>query len=137
VSDPDPGPDRRAWMLFCIRQNDADSDRIRIRNTACVDVQRLRFVNSYQWSGSALDLMLIRIQHFRSMLLRRIRIRDQDFNDQKFQNLTAEKIDIFAYKNVSCCIPMKSKLQEKPSALKREHPALQNMTLLPFFLNFC
>jgi hypothetical protein len=27
-----------------------------------------------------------------------------------------------------------SKLQEKPSALKREHPALQNMKFLDFFL---
>jgi hypothetical protein len=26
------------------------------------------------------------------------------------------------------------KLQEKPSALKREHPALQNMKILYFFL---
>jgi hypothetical protein len=29
---------------------------------------------------------------------------------------------------------MTSKLQEKPSALKREHPALQNMKFLNFFL---
>jgi hypothetical protein len=33
-----------------------------------------------------------------------------------------------------------SKLQEKPSALKREHPALQNMKFLNFFIflgHFC
>jgi hypothetical protein len=30
-----------------------------------------------------------------------------------------------------------SKLQEKPSALKREHPAFQNMTILYFFLFLC
>jgi hypothetical protein len=29
---------------------------------------------------------------------------------------------------------MTSKLQKKPSALKREHPALQNMKFLNFFL---
>jgi hypothetical protein len=29
---------------------------------------------------------------------------------------------------------MTSKLQEKPSALKREHPALQNMKFLDFFI---
>jgi hypothetical protein len=29
---------------------------------------------------------------------------------------------------------MRPKLQEKPSALKREHPALQNMKILYFFL---
>jgi hypothetical protein len=28
----------------------------------------------------------------------------------------------------------KGELQEKPSALKREHPALQNMEILNFFL---
>jgi hypothetical protein len=31
---------------------------------------------------------------------------------------------------------MTSKLHEKPSALKREHPALQKMTFLNFFLFF-
>jgi hypothetical protein len=29
-----------------------------------------------------------------------------------------------------------SKLQEKPSALKREHPVLKNMKILDFFLFF-
>jgi hypothetical protein len=29
---------------------------------------------------------------------------------------------------------MRSKLQEKPAALKREHPALKNMKFLDFFL---
>jgi hypothetical protein len=29
---------------------------------------------------------------------------------------------------------MRSKLQEKPAALQREHPTLQNMTFLDFFL---
>ncbi len=29
---------------------------------------------------------------------------------------------------------MRSKLQEKPAARKREHPALQNMKFLDFFL---
>ncbi len=30
---------------------------------------------------------------------------------------------------------MTSKLQEKPSALKREHPAVQNMKFLAFFIS--
>ncbi len=45
--------------------------------------------------------------------------------------------DIFLIKNCNLHIPSPplrtSKLQEKPSALKREHPALQNFKFLPFF----
>ncbi len=40
-------------------------------------------------------------------------------------------------KNCNLPIPHKvctSKLQKKPSALKREHPALQNMKFLSFYL---
>ncbi len=90
--------------------------------TLHVDVQRLRFVNFYQWSGSALDLMLIRIQHMRSM---RDRNRNQGFKDKKFQIWHLKKFIFLPIKNVNSCNPMKSKLQEKPSALKRKHPALQ------------
>ncbi len=43
---------------------------------------------------------------------------------------TAEKNSLFLIKNCNLLIPRPpqktSKLQEKPSALKREHPALQN-----------
>jgi hypothetical protein len=45
---------------------------------------------------------------------------------------------IFLIKNCHLLIPRPpertSKLQEKASALKREHPALQNMTFLKFLL---
>jgi hypothetical protein len=34
-------------------------------------------------------------------------------------------------------IQIQLKLQEKPSALKREHPVLKNMKILDFFLFLC
>jgi hypothetical protein len=37
-------------------------------------------------------------------------------------------------KNCNLLIPRTPKRQEKPSALKREHPALQNMTFLYIYL---
>ncbi len=62
------------------------------------------------------------IQHFKW-----IRIRIQGFDDQKFQKNTA---DIFL-KN---CKKGLHKGREKPSALKREHPALQKMKFINCFL---
>ncbi len=50
-------------------------------------------------------------------------IRIQGFDDQKLKDLYLIKI----------CSFLMSKLQEKPSALKREHPALQKVSLLTFF----
>jgi hypothetical protein len=55
------------------------------------------------------------------------------------KNVTAEKKLNFSWiKNYNLPIPgptlMTSKLQKKPSALKREHPALQNMKFLNFIL---
>ncbi len=53
---------------------------------------------------------------------------------------TRNLIFIFLIKNCNLLIPRPSwstpKLQEKPSALKREHPALQKMKILSFFLFF-
>jgi hypothetical protein len=64
-----------------------------------------------------------RIQQFRSI---RTRIQIQGFDDQKFNKFTVDLL-----------IPRRqirtSKLKEKPSALNREHPALQSMKLLNFF----
>jgi hypothetical protein len=79
----------------------------------------------------------ILMQHFSSML-----IRIQGFFDLMTTNgkiLQLENTSFF-YKNCKLftsrlpCGP--SKLQEKPSALKTEHPALQNRTLFPFFFHF-
>jgi hypothetical protein len=62
------------------------------------------------------------------------------FDDQNLRkNVTAEKKLNFSWiKNYNLPIPgptlMTSKLQKKPSALKREHPALQNMKFLNFIL---
>ncbi len=82
--------------------------------------------------GSALVVMWIRIQHFSLM---RIRIRIQWFDDQTFHNLTVEKKSKFFIKN---CIPRDlwraSKLQEKPPALKGEHPALQKQYISSLFV---
>jgi hypothetical protein len=55
------------------------------------------------------------------------------------KKITAEKkIIFFLIKNYNLPIPRPPKrtpeLQEKPSALEREHPALQNMKILYFFL---
>jgi hypothetical protein len=60
-----------------------------------------------------------RIQHF-GLNTDLDPIRIQGFDDQKLKKLTAKK--------------KTSKLQKKPSALKRKHPALQNMKFLNFFL---
>jgi hypothetical protein len=55
------------------------------------------------------------------------------------KKITAEKIfDIFLIKNCNLLIPRPpqdtSKLEEKPSALKKERPATQNIKFLNFFL---
>jgi hypothetical protein len=88
----------------------------------------------------SIHLTRIRIQHF--MLntdpdLDPIRI--QGFDDQKLEKIYSLKNSIFLIKNYNLPItrPLErtSKLQKKPSAFKREHPALQNMKFLNFFLH--
>ncbi len=75
----------------------------------------------------------------------RIRIPDPDpdpgFDDLKLKKCTTRNIIfIFLVKNCNLLIPRPPKrtpkLQEKPSAHKREHPALQKMKILSFFLFF-
>jgi hypothetical protein len=69
----------------------------------------------------------------------RIRIPDPDpgFDDLKLKKfIAANLISIFLIKNGNLLIPWPPermpKLQEKPSALKREHPVLKNMKILDF-----
>jgi hypothetical protein len=71
----------------------------------------------------------------------RIRIPDPDpgFNDLKLKKIYSWKFYIyFLDQKLQFTYPLASikdaKLQEKPSALKREHPVLQNMKILDFFL---
>jgi hypothetical protein len=71
----------------------------------------------------------------------RIRISDPDpgFDDLKLKKFIAGNIiSIFLIKNCNLLItrpPLRTpKLQEKPSALKREHLVLKNMKILDFFL---
>ncbi len=52
-----------------------------------------------------------------------------ELDDQNLYNFTTEK-DFF---HVPSPPWRMSKLQERPSALKREHPSLQNMKFLHFF----
>jgi hypothetical protein len=47
------------------------------------------------------------------------------------KHLKLKKFDIFFYKKLQFYL---SKLNKKPSALKREHPALKNMKLLNLFM---
>jgi hypothetical protein len=91
--------------------------------------------------------LLIRI-HFIRTLIQHFRlntdpdpdpIRIQGFNDQKLK-INAEKKKIFWIKNFNLSIPRPpkrtSKLQKKPSGLKRGHPTLKNMNFYNFFLLF-
>jgi hypothetical protein len=70
----------------------------------------------------------------------RIQFQIQDFDDQKIKKIYSWKfINNFLIKNLLIPRPPKrtSKLQEKPSTLKREHPALQNMKILYLLFIFC
>jgi hypothetical protein len=59
-------------------------------------------------------------------------IRIQDFDDQKLKKKnTAETFFLFFL--IKNCNLLMSKPQEKPSALKREHPAVQRMKFSTFF----
>ncbi len=65
-------------------------------------------------------------------------IKNPGFDDLKLKKIYSGKIYIFLIKNCNLLIPRPPqrtpKLQEKPSALKREHPVLKNMKLLDIFL---
>ncbi len=72
---------------------------------------------------------------FGSGILGWLPIRIQGFDDQKlFKKLQPTKILFFFFKKCNLLIHRPSKLHEKPSVLNREHPALQNMGFLNFFL---
>jgi hypothetical protein len=62
----------------------------------------------------------------------------QSFDDRKSDQIYSFKEIIFFIKNCNLHTPgpplRTSKLQEKPSALKREHPAVQNLKFFPVFL---
>jgi hypothetical protein len=64
---------------------------------------------------------------------------DPGFDDLKLKKICSWKlISIFLIKNCNLLIPRPPertpKLQEMPSALKREHPVLKNMKILDCFL---
>jgi hypothetical protein len=87
----------------------------------------------------------IRIQHFFKL---RIRIPDPDPGSgsrlwwpKNGKNLQLEILFWFFWSKIAFYLSLDlnkgpPKLQVKPSALKREHPALQNMKILDFFLFF-
>jgi hypothetical protein len=78
-------------------------------------------------------LIQFRIQHFR-LNADPDPIRIQDFDDQKLEKIYSweKNRKKFVIKNYNLHIPWPPqktyKLQKKPSAPKREHPALQNKT---------
>ncbi len=88
--------------------------------------------------GSLL-LIRIQIQHFKWIRIRirnRFRIRIQGFDDQKLEKYSL-KFFVFVLSKISIYLTLwTSKLQEKPSALKREHPAFQKMKFNNCFLFF-
>ncbi len=81
--------------------------------------------SAYSWYG------------FGSSILGWIPIRIQGFDDQKLEKIySCKKIKFFLDQKVQFTRPPQrtSKLRKKPSALKREHPELQQMKFLNFFL---
>jgi hypothetical protein len=60
-------------------------------------------------------------------------IRIQGFDDQKVKKKNTAEIFLYLFSIKNCNLLM-SKQQEKPPALKREHPGLQKMKFFNFFL---
>jgi hypothetical protein len=61
----------------------------------------------------------------------------QGFDDQKLEKFTAVKENLcFLLKICSFILERTSKLQQEPSPLNREHPALQHIEFLDFF-SYC
>ncbi len=93
-------------------------------------------------SGFRIHLIRIRIKHFRLNIDPADPIRTQGFYDQKLKNIFyswKKKLNFFGIKNYNLPIPRQASIEDvqvprKPSALKREHLALQNMQFLNFFL---
>jgi hypothetical protein len=63
----------------------------------------------------------------------RIRIRIEGFDDQKQKKNTADNF-LYLFFLIKNCNLLMSKLQEKSSALKREHGAFQKIKFINFFL---
>ncbi len=61
-------------------------------------------------------------------------IQTQGFDDQKLRGKKYSRI-FFDLLLIKSCNLLMSKLHEKPSALKREYPALQKMKFINFFLS--
>jgi hypothetical protein len=61
---------------------------------------------------------------------------DSGFDDKKLEKILTEKIILLSKIAIYLSLVIQkrtSKLQKKPSALKREHPTLQNMKFLNLF----
>ncbi len=80
-----------------------------------------------------IHLIRIRIQHFR-LNTDPDPFRIQGFDDQKLERENYSRIG--SKTTIYCTYSYASKIHKKPSALKRKHPALQNIKFLNFF-NFC
>ncbi len=82
------------------------------------------------------------IDRIRILQFKLLRVRIQGFDVQKWRSKKTAEISFFLFLNQNCNLlilrPPKrtSKLQEKPSALKREHPALQKMKFINCFIFF-
>jgi len=61
------------------------------------------------------------------------RTRIQGFDDQKLERKKYSR-NLYIFFFIKIYNLLMSQLQEKPSALKREHPALQKIKLISFFL---
>jgi hypothetical protein len=59
--------------------------------------------------------------------------KEQSFDNQKLKKKNTADNFLYLFL-IKYCNLLMSKLQEKPSALKREHPALQKMNFVNFFL---
>jgi hypothetical protein len=62
-----------------------------------------------------------------------VKVADPDPEPHYFGKLDPDQIKIEIYLFLSLYKERPSKPQKKPSALKREHSALQNLKFLPFF----
>jgi hypothetical protein len=60
-----------------------------------------------------------------------------DTDDQKLKEKKYSRNVLKSFFLIKNCNLLMSKLQEKPSGLKREHPALQKMKFINFFLCLC
>ncbi len=129
--------DRMRKQYACARSTHAQVVRMRKKHA----LHSRLFVPVDQFFGSALVSVWIRasiLDQCGSGSWRGSRYRSTALKTKIKTKLQLEKITIFLIKNCNLLIyrpPLRaSKLQEKPSAIKREHPTLQNLKFFPFFL---